>query len=117
MNVDHAAQAVLAAAEAVGGATVSRNAFVAGAKALLANGGLSQAWAAVEDHRWSDLIDLGIVDGATIIAAVDPTLAPIAPLAAAIIVYARHHPAGTLSEAMMRADGQGGAPTTMSVVI
>lgn len=116
MRVDDVAIAALKAVETVGGATVSKNAFFIGAKILLADGGLSQAWTAVEEHRWSDLVDLGITDGAKIIAAVDPTLAPIAPLAAAIIIYARHHPAGTLSAAMLRADGQGGAPSTMHVV-
>ena len=108
MNLDAAGAALLKIAGDLGGAKVSGNAFFIGAKVLLANGGLSRAWADVESHDWSDLIDVGIVVGAKIVAAVDPALAPIAPLAAAIIVYARHHPAGTLSSAMKAADGHGG---------
>lgn len=108
MSADDAANAVLDAIATVGGATVSQHAFFVGAKTLLAEGGLSRAWAAIGEQRWSDLIDLGIEDGAKIVAAIDPALAPIAPLAAAIIIYARHHPAGTLSLAMKAADGHGG---------
>ena len=90
------------------GEKASGNAFVKGAKVLLANGGLSEAWAAYEAHDYSHLVDIGIEQGAKIIAAVDPGLAPIAPLAASIIIYARHHPANTLSLAMKAADGMGG---------
>lgn len=108
MSIDRVGLALLKVAEEFGGDRVSGNAFVVGAKAVLGDGGLSKAWAAYEAGDYSTLVDIGIVEGAKIIAAVDPALAPIAPVVAQIIVYARHHPADTLSLAMKAADGHGG---------
>ncbi len=97
----------------VGGKTVTGNAFYAGAKMLAANGGMSEAWAAIEENRWSDLVDVGIKLGVDILVNVDPILKPFAPAIAAIIIYARHHPAdAAISRAMLQADGQGGSPST-----
>ena len=53
------------------------------------------------------LFDLGIRDVASCIAIADPALASIAPLAASIIIYARHHPASVESPAMEKASGNG----------
>lgn len=84
---------------------------------LIADAGLSRVWNDVQAHEWDDLVDVGIVKGARIIGLLDPALVPIATPLAAIIVYARHHPAGTLSQAMMRADGQDGAPSTGNTAV
>ena len=113
-GLDTAALELMRLAGELGGAKVTGNAFFAGAKTLIADGGLSRIWRDIETHNWSDLADVGIVQGAKIIGVIDPGLAPIAAPLATIIVYARHHPAGAVSEAMLRADGQGGAPTTMN---
>lgn len=112
MSMESTTQAFLRVAETLGGTRISGSAFFAGAKTLLADGTLSRVWSDIEHHEWSDLVDVGIARGARIIGIIDPALTPIAPLVAAIIVYARHHPAGTLSEVMSRADGQGGTPST-----
>ncbi len=95
-------------AESVGGKTVTGNEFFIGAKALLGNNSVSKAWTDIQTHNTQDLIDLGITTGAAVIAAVDPALAPVAPLIATVIIWARHHPASTLSLAMQNAAGPGG---------
>lgn len=109
---DAAALALLRLAGELGGERVTGSAFFAGARMLIAEGGLSRAWADIEAGDWRDLADVGIVGGARIIGLVDPALAPIATPLAAIIVYARHHRAGDLGTTMLRADGQGGSPST-----
>ena len=115
--IDQAGMAILKVAEAFGGEKISGNAFVVGAKAVLGGGGLSEAWAAYEAADYDHLVDIGIIEAAAIIGAVDPALKPIAPLVAQLVIYARHHPANTLSLAMKAADGHGGGdPGTDHVV-
>lgn len=63
------------------------------AKAIFGGGGLARIADLVARHEWGELVDLGITDIAQCIAIGDPALAGLAPLAAEIIIYARHHPA------------------------
>ena len=75
------------------------------AKAVFGGGGLAHIVDLIRHHQWGDLVDVGIRDIATCIAIGDPALATIAPLAASIIIYARHHPEAVESPAMRKAAG------------
>lgn len=75
------------------------------ARAVFGGGGFSRIEALIRAHDFGDLADLGIRDIASCIAIADPALASIAPLAASLIIYARHHPAAVESPAMEKAAG------------
>lgn len=75
------------------------------AKAVFGGGGFARIADMIRAHDFGDLVDLGIHDIAACIAIADPALASIAPLAASLIIYARHHPASVESPAMEKAAG------------
>jgi len=75
------------------------------AKAVFGGGGFSRIAGMIAAHDWGDLADLGIKDIAACIAIADPGLASVAPVAATLIIYARHHPAAVKSPAMEKAAG------------
>ena len=70
---------------------------------------MPRALADIEARDWSGLTDLGIEDLTQVLIAVfAPALQPFAGVIAGMLIYARHHPADTLSDAMLRAAGPGG---------
>ena len=89
------------------GATATVDEAADMAKTVFGGGGFSRIAGMVKAHDFGDLVDLGIRDIASCIAIADPALASIAPLAASIIIYARHHPASVESPAMEKASGNG----------
>jgi hypothetical protein len=75
------------------------------AKAVFGGGGLARIADMIADHDWGGLVDLTIQDIARCIAIADPALAKLAPMAASLVVWARHCPAAIDTPAMQKAAG------------
>jgi hypothetical protein len=75
------------------------------AKAVFGGGALGRIADMIRGHAWGDLVDLTIRDIAACIAIADPALASVAPMAASLVVWARHHPEAVESLAMQKAAG------------
>lgn len=80
------------------------------AKAVFGGGGFARIADILHRHEWGELVDLGIADIAKCIAMSDSSLAPLAPLAAQVILWARHRPESIDSAAMTKVTGDDGRP-------
>jgi hypothetical protein len=100
-----ALSSILAALGASGKATSTAQEAAEMAKSVFGDGAFGRIAGMIRDHAWGDLVDLTIRDIAMCIAIADPALATVAPMAASLIVWARHHPESVDSPAMQKAAG------------
>lgn len=90
--------------------TATAREAVAMAKVVFGGGGFARIADILHRHEWGELVDLGIADIAKCIAMTDSSLAPLAPVAAQVILWARHHPESVDSAAMAKVTGDNGRP-------
>jgi hypothetical protein len=104
-----APQADLAALSvAIAGRTISGDDLLACVKSMAVL--LPQIEADIAARDWPKLVDLGVEEAAVLVGRLFPQYALIAKIVAMLAVYARHHPSGTLTPPMAKADGLGGSP-------